>query len=316
MKDTYDKYAADLGGNVGREFTLQDIKNGWTMKTEDRNPDFGMKWAGAFKEISGDEQTPLLDMKTIKWTQDLEFKTDSGLTVPVCLPLLLSIGGHFSPQALQINRFSGQRHTNKCWGQAASATQAFAICAYSFATSLIIAVDTESPTYKLKKRNPGITTAELEHQKPPLNRFSDLMWTVWRDLTGNIQNARKLRYIGRSIIINEDSRYIMKAIFFAAKQSKNVPWPGLRYNMHQQQGQALLATPNGLATVRLLIDHHAILGARDLLVTIWTVPLFRVNPDKPDDDEFDDFNIQYFMLWDMGDPNKMPDFSRPPRLTH
>ncbi|KAL8685937.1 MAG: hypothetical protein Q9218_007452, partial [Villophora microphyllina] len=157
------------------------------------------------------------------------------------------------------------------WNQADQASKAFYLCAYSPKSRLIIAQNTVSPQNRLKDDNKGITDAELAARTPPLNRLSDAFWTVWKDLNGdNPLNARRLRYIGRSQISNPDTRYIMRAIFIAVKRLKLVPWPGITFTMRQDYGLALLGTPNGLATAWLLIDHHGILGERDLTVTIWT----------------------------------------------
>ncbi|KAL8719156.1 MAG: hypothetical protein Q9181_008094, partial [Wetmoreana brouardii] len=135
--------------------------------------------------------------------------------------------------------------------------------------------------------------------------------TIWNDLNGhNIQNVRKLRFIGRSNIANPDTRYIMRAIFFSARRHKLVPWPGLRYTMRDEEGQALLTTPNGVATAWLLMDHGSILGVRDLAVTIWTWSEVPVDPDsEQEEDEEEAVRVDYFMLLDLGDPDEVPDFS-------
>ncbi|KAL8706535.1 MAG: hypothetical protein Q9201_000408 [Fulgogasparrea decipioides] len=285
MKDQYARYAADPMNNQGKEYGGSDIENGWSKNTIPLGDSFGKNWEGAFGAIAGATQAqPTADLTKIELRQDKEFINGAGNVVPA----------------------PGDRMA-----------QAFYTCAYSIKASLIIAGNTASPTYKLLDDNPGITAAEAQTRIPPLNKLSDSLWTIWKDLNGNnIQNARKLRYIGRSTIANPDTRYIMRGIFFKAKRHKLVPWPGLRYTLHDEEGQALLATPNGLATAWLLIDHNSILGARDLAVTIWTYNEVPIDPnsDQSEDEEDEAIKIDYFMLWDMGDPDKVPDFSQTPDL--
>ncbi|KAL9585430.1 MAG: hypothetical protein Q9212_001539 [Teloschistes hypoglaucus] len=275
MQDTYANLHADPAGSQGREFGLKDLKNGWSVIEKPVGAAYDRGWSGAFKQITDTTQNPLSDLRKFELEQNMEFTTDAGVE--------------------------------------GKATNAIYDCAYSVKASLIIADFTQSPTFKLKENQPDIAKDEIGRRVPPLHRLSDTIWTQWRQLSGdNNLNAGKLRYIGRSDIANPDSKYIMRAIFVAARNSKTVPWPGLRYSMNQEQGQALLGTPNGLATAYVLIDHPAILGPRNPVVTIWTDGYFREHTesdDEDDDPETEEASVNYYMLWDMGDPNKIPDIS-------
>ncbi|KAI4237975.1 MAG: hypothetical protein LQ352_007904 [Teloschistes flavicans] len=280
MKDSYQNPTSGSTGQQGSEFEVTDLDNGWTRRDETIGDSFGDEWEDARELMAMETGRSPTDLKKLRLVQDRTFTAKAGNTVS------------------QIQDMTG----------------AFYSCAYSVRTSLIIASDTESPTSRLKRGDPSITDDEIARRIPPLNRLSDAMWTVWKDLSGdNIQNARLLRYIGRSNVVNDDSKAIMQKIFTKAKSSETVPWPGLTYTMYDEQGQALLGTPNGIATAYLLIDHHTILGPRDPRVTIWTYEATPSDSDASgsDDDDVGGSKIEYYMLWDMGDPNVRPPLTPP-----
>lgn len=67
----------------------------------------------------------------------------------------------------------------------------------------------------------------------------------------------------------------------------DVRWPGLEYKGDNDELKALLATPNGLATAYILIDHSYELKRRDELTRrVLQVNIFAVDG-------------KYFMLWDI-----------------
>ncbi|KAL8763887.1 MAG: hypothetical protein Q9194_007230 [Teloschistes cf. exilis] len=283
MRDTYAKADEDPTNNQGTEFSNKDIDNGWSRKTFSWGDDLRQDWEGAFDLIAEETQAqPSADLRKIQLRQDTKFTSKTGNVV-----------------------------------EADQASKAHYLCAYSPQSGLIIAQNTASPTNEIRYSHPGITSPDLQALLPPLNRLSDASFTLWRDLTGdNIQNARKLRYLGRSQISNPDTRYIMRAVFIGARRLKLVPWPGVKYTMRDEAGLALLGTPNGLAAAWLLIDHHGILGKRDLTVRVWTYNSVPVDTSggESDDDDVDAINIDYYMLWDLGDPNAVATFGDPPRL--
>lgn len=125
--------------------------------------------------------------------------------------------------------------------------------------------------------------AALEKRLPPLNRQSDVMWTVWKTIT---PNPNDLRYIGRDLIVNDDTRGIMNDVFARGPTRKPVTWPGVRFGIETEEGQALLGTPNGLATAYIMADRARDLGKRKLSVRIWA-------------SETDPPNQGYRMLWDL-----------------
>ncbi|KAI4205073.1 MAG: hypothetical protein LQ350_000700 [Teloschistes chrysophthalmus] len=278
MRDTYAKSDEDPKNNQGTEFSNKDIDNGWSRKTVPWGDGLRQDWEGAFNLIA--EETgaqPSADLTKIQLRQDTRFTSQTGNVV-----------------------------------EADQASKAHYLCAYSPQSGLIIAQNTASPTNEIRYNHPGITDPALARLLPPLHRLSDAFFTFWRDLTGdNIQNARRLRYLGRSQISNLDTRYIMRAVFIGARRLKLVPWPGIKYTMREEAGLALLGTPNGLAAAWLCIVHHGILGKRDLTVRVWTynsVPVDVSGEGTDDDDDVDAVKIDYFMLWDLGDPNSVATF--------
>ncbi|KAL8706536.1 MAG: hypothetical protein Q9201_000409 [Fulgogasparrea decipioides] len=116
-----------------------------------------------------------------------------------------------------------------------------------------------SPTNQLNEKYKGaLTSNDISASVPPLNRLSDTIWTVWKTVTRTEAEARKIRYLGRDNVINPDTVHVMKRIFEVVRGRTHVPWPGLSYGMNDDIGLTLLGTPNGLAAVWLLIDHHSI----------------------------------------------------------
>ncbi|KAL8705997.1 MAG: hypothetical protein Q9225_007991, partial [Loekoesia sp. 1 TL-2023] len=66
--------------------------------------------------------------------------------------------------------------------------------AYLPSFSTIIAINTRSPTSRLLERFHGqISEEEILKRIPPLNRFSDVIWTVWKTVS---KTPNDLRYIG------------------------------------------------------------------------------------------------------------------------
>lgn len=126
------------------------------------------------------------------------------------------------------------------------------------------------------------TQADILKRIPPLNRVSDVMWTVWSTVS---KSPNSLRYIGIDQVTNSDTLGIMKTIFEKGEAKGPVKWPGLKFGLDTEEGQALLATPSGLAIAWLMIDRAGKLGKR-----IPTVSIYSVYPEM---------GGYYRMLWDL-----------------
>lgn len=96
----------------------------------------------------------------------------------------------------------------------------------------------------------------------------------------------RLRYIGHEDISNFESEEVMDYVFQRKRPGVAETWPGEEFGLDQEEGLALLATPNGLGTAWLLIDRAATLGRRvtGVRVRIWK-----------NEENF------WYMLWDLGE---------------
>lgn len=151
----------------------------------------------------------------------------------------------------------------------------------SFSTILVI--DMESPKgHLLDLRDGDISEEEIQRRIPPLNRFSDVMWAVWNTVS---KTPHDLRYLCHDAVTNKDTTGIMKQVFNNGPAKTLVRWPGLTFGLDQEEGQALLGTPNGLGTAWLLIDRAKELGPRMPRVTIFS--------------PFPQIRSSYRMVWDM-----------------
>ena len=161
----------------------------------------------------------------------------------------------------------------------------------------LISTDSRSPKYQL--RDSGLSPSALNARVPPLNRQSDVMWSLYKSLA---PFPADLRFIARDSIINDDTRGIMNDIFLSLTARAPLVWPGVSFSIDTDEAKALLATPNGLATAYILADRVGVLGTRRLSVRIWA--------SYPDT-----WNEGYRMLWDMEPGFVGPRPSGPPSLT-
>ncbi|KAL9020303.1 MAG: hypothetical protein Q9185_002484 [Variospora sp. 1 TL-2023] len=188
--------------------------------------------------------------------------------------------------------------------------------------SAIVIGDINSPANQVRRRfrnilkKPVPSNLEIaDGYVPPLSRWSNITWTIWTGLLGNNHN---LRYHGHDNTANLRTAYIIEYIFTrqgrldsssdgsssdsssdssdgsqqgsqagssagsSADDEDELDFPGLEFGMDTDEGKALLGTPNGIGTARLLIDRARQLGKRELQVNIFT---------REDG--------QYCMLWDM-----------------
>ncbi|KAL9584050.1 MAG: hypothetical protein Q9212_002349 [Teloschistes hypoglaucus] len=166
--------------------------------------------------------------------------------------------------------------------------------------STVVVTYSRSPQFVLNDRyHSQLSDGSISRSVPPLNRLSDSIWTIWSELTG--ANARALRYLGQDNVANPNTLGIMKEIFSTLHQTEHVPWPGVTAGIDSMIGNALLGTPNGLATAWLIIDHHGILGRREPTVTIWSSPN-DFDGYMTAEEKGDEFGYLYLMLWDLGPP--------------
>ncbi|KAL8952359.1 MAG: hypothetical protein Q9222_001721 [Ikaeria aurantiellina] len=127
----------------------------------------------------------------------------------------------------------------------------------------------------------------------PLHRWSDVTWLLWKDKGG----GDDLQYIGHDFVVNPQSVSVMNLIRErAGKTIEEMAFPGLEYGMNQEEGRALLGTPNGLTGAHLLIDRaRDLTGRRDIRINIFwilakhdttlSLSLLPILPKSTDDDD-------------------------------
>ncbi|KAL8631419.1 hypothetical protein Q9189_002841 [Teloschistes chrysophthalmus] len=249
--------AAFLGTTPpGRESSTSDLENGWEKSTDTTGESLmilGRYWSAVFDKIYPASRGKALDVKPVNLFQTGKYKTEDGTEID-------------------------------------NPTEAYSYASYFPTFNWIIATNSLSPcpSNVIQKRNDGISKEDRNKQLPPLNKLSDLLWLSWNTVS---QNPKQLRYIGRSEIVNPQTRAIMDYLFLRGSESKSLTadtrWPGLEYKADSDELKALLATPNGLATAYILIDHSCELKRRDEL----TNRQLQVNIYAID--------RKYFMLWDI-----------------
>ncbi|KAL8690718.1 MAG: hypothetical protein Q9218_003900 [Villophora microphyllina] len=240
----------------GRELPSSELDNGWEKSTDIAGEDMSMLgryWSSVFDDLYPDFKGKQLDVKPINVQQTGKYTTDEGtlITIP---------------------------------------TRAFSFAAYFPDFKWIVATNSLSPSNVIDDRNtpPGISKEDRNKQLPRLNKLSDILWLNWNTVS---QNPKELRYIGRSHIINPQTKLIMDYLFLRDSPQKSmatdIRWPGLEYKGESNELKVLLATPNGLAIAYILIDHSYELKRRDEL----TRRQLRVNIFYVD--------RRYYMLWDI-----------------
>ncbi|KAL8733753.1 MAG: hypothetical protein Q9166_001947 [cf. Caloplaca sp. 2 TL-2023] len=257
-------------GTSAKDYGENDIKNGWTRETLFRSIPSGFE--EAFKMIGknifpniGERIPSLEETFGINLVQDQNFVNSAGKKQKA-IPIKDNHRAHYE-------------------------------CYYIPLWHAIISSDARSPKYML--RDLKLKPADLDKRVPPLNRQSDVMWTVYKTVA---QFPNDLRFIGRDSIINDDTRGIMNDVFAKGPTGKPVTWPGVSFDIETEEAQALLGTPNGLATAYILADRAKDLGKRRISVRIWAS-----YTDPP--------NQGYRMLWNMEPPVFGPEPSAlPPSL--
>ena len=76
---------------------------------------------------------------------------------------------------------------------------------------------------------------------PELGRWSDVTWLTWENLCEqNNADPGALKYIFHSNVINPETHWVKDTIIVG---QPNV-WPGIRFSVQNEEGLALLGSPN------------------------------------------------------------------------
>jgi hypothetical protein len=136
---------------------------------------------------------------------------------------------------------------------------------YSSSAGYIIAVDSWSPDYelkKLRKKKPG-----LPDVLPDVYRWSDITFIEWKTQAG--ERIKELHYVFQANIMNQESKMVIER---AAGGPNNLQWPGKVFEMASSEGRAILGSPNGRGVAFLLATHKELLGQRIIeRVLVWRV---------------------------------------------
>ncbi|KAL8752536.1 MAG: hypothetical protein Q9199_005682, partial [Rusavskia elegans] len=156
---------------------------------------------------------------------------------------------------------------NNAYGSNILNTDAEYVGHYIPPSSLIIMTDTFSPRYWAHRR--GVPQGQIVEHIPRLNALSDAVWQVWTRLT---DQPGSLRYYAVEGIFNDVTSALIDYLLRRdrPRESLIVPWERrVTYGLDSDEGKALLATPNGIAVLWLLVHRRGTLGRRDPRVTIY-----------------------------------------------
>lgn len=111
----------------------------------------------------------------------------------------------------------------------------------------------------------------LEHPDivpPPLKQWSDVAFIEYStQCTAQNQDVRKIQYIFQVVCQSEKTREVVQTILYPDSHSSTPveapEWADRRvFSMDQDEGKAILATPNGNGVAWFLISHKAQLGQK------------------------------------------------------
>ncbi|GLA27018.1 hypothetical protein CBS147346_9370 [Aspergillus niger] len=143
-------------------------------------------------------------------------------------------------------------------------TDGFYVNVMSPTAGLIIAEQNESPV-------------SFSGRHCPIEKWSDVVWLNYAALAKSTgSSVTKLKYVIRTHIVNPDTKNVLEVVCGGPCPS----WPGTTFDINQkkkggvlenQNGLALLGTPNGGGAAWLLINHKQQLSRKmPVSVTAWT----------------------------------------------
>lgn len=127
---------------------------------------------------------------------------------------------------------------------------------------------TYSPSYRVFIRD-GLRSDQVIEHIPRLNSLSDAIWPVWTRISNH---PGSLRYYAVDSVVNDVTGPLMDYLLDRDRPDHSAGMTfaqGVTYGLDSDEGKALLASPNGVAVLWLLVHRRAILGRRDPRVTIW-----------------------------------------------
>ncbi|KAF2792529.1 hypothetical protein K505DRAFT_211929, partial [Melanomma pulvis-pyrius CBS 109.77] len=121
---------------------------------------------------------------------------------------------------------------------------------------VIIAMNRMGPKHAAKDRIPPVP----EDQIPPFYQSSDISWALWQHFA-RPNNLKNIKYYFTLLISNSlTQRLIVRAM--KAQDAQLGSFPGTKFWTNLPEGQALLASPNGVGMAYFLIEHKNELGSK------------------------------------------------------
>ncbi|KAL9002735.1 MAG: hypothetical protein Q9188_004354 [Gyalolechia gomerana] len=222
-----------------QDFDPEALANGWSRK--DSNAVSPEVWEETFGQILGENRKPTVGQSfVVELTQNKPFTNAVGQHVE-----------QFEERAMYKQGFIPS-------------------------LSAIVVQNIRSPSNQIKlrferARQPAPSSQEIATRYvPPLNHWSDVAWTLWKQKAGNSNAANNLRYIAYDFVTNAGTRDVMGYLFENVARRLYNPFPGLEFGMDSNEGRALLGTPLGIGFARVLADRATGLGRREPRVRIFT----------------------------------------------
>ncbi|KAL8920385.1 MAG: hypothetical protein Q9208_006266 [Pyrenodesmia sp. 3 TL-2023] len=234
------------GYNPGRDFTFDDLDNGWS--SEEDNQFLETHWEAPLKYISNqldnvaDNTVPGADdVNYVEMRQDKEFVNDQGQPTPA---------------------------TNGLYQFLVIPTHATLFASYVY-----------SPRSKLLDSPTPPPRDSIPHLVPAFNRLSDANWFAWTQFES--EHPERLRFLAQDTITNFNTVLIFDLILQAHEgvlPNTAFPWPGVSFQVGLEskgglagdaEGLALLGTPNSIAVVWMMVERARVLGRRALRMHIF-----------------------------------------------
>ncbi|KAI4200084.1 MAG: hypothetical protein LQ348_001792 [Seirophora lacunosa] len=290
----------------GRDFTFDDLENGWnseeyTQYLEDRWKAPLRYISNQLKDVADNTLPDPGDIVFVDLSQDKEFVNDEGkktVSFPLYfLPVLFYSSpprmlprSHFTSHRLPHPRLSLPSHQQPAtFGKFQSLIMATHATIYTQYAN--------SPSSRLRTSRTPPPAASLPQLVPPVHRLSDANWFSWTQVEED--HPERLRFIAHDTISNHNTLVIINTILQAHvgdRPNMGFAWPGLSFEVGlgerkgvpegDAEGLALLGTPNSVNVVWMLVERARALGKRGLSVHIFVEP-------------GDDGSPVRCMLWDM-----------------
>ncbi|KAL8958447.1 MAG: hypothetical protein Q9193_004499 [Seirophora villosa] len=183
----------------GRDFTFDDLENGWnseeyTQYLEDRWKAPLRYISNQLKDVADNTLPDPDDMVFVDLSQDKEFVNDEGKKTPATF-------GNFQSLIMGTHATIYTQYAN-------------------------------SPSSKLRTSRTPPPGASLLHLVPPLHRLSDVNWFSWNQVEED--HPERLRFVAHDTISNYNTLVVINTILQAhvgERPNTGFAWPGLSFEV-------------------------------------------------------------------------------------